>query len=184
MFEGYANDIRSRAKSDLVVYGPITNNATAWKNFSIASSHWIEESVTIFAELEPGSDLPVGAPLEPNDGVIKMKEPSGNFVPATPVDGKFLPLLHYSPPLSQLGAYQNFDLYSSQEMYTAAAAAATAGGKLVARSVIDEKKIALTFVFYQELLFRHSDRFWPSFPRTSMTRNTSVALRYIPFTRR
>ena len=113
----------------MVAYAAVTNNATEWQPFSVANSDWIDESLTIFAELEPDSELDVGAPIEPNDGVINMKGPDGTFVPSTSLNGYFLPMLHYSPPLTQLGKYQNFDLYSDQEVRTAAAAAAFSEGK-------------------------------------------------------
>ena len=128
-FEGYANDIRSRVDVDLIVYAPLTTDAAGWQPFSVANSDWIEESLTIFAELDPESDLSVGAPIEPNEGVIQMKGADRTFIPSISVDGTFLPLLHYSPPLTQLGLYQNFDLYSEQEVRDAAAAAVDAKGK-------------------------------------------------------
>ena len=100
-----------------------------WQHFSVANSDWIEESLSIFAQLDPNFDLPVGAPLEQNDGVITMRGPNGTFVPATSVDGTFLPLLHYSPPLVELGAFRNYDFYSLSFFRSAAAVAVATTGK-------------------------------------------------------
>ena len=102
-FEAYTHAVRIRASADLVLYAPVTNDVAGWTNFSTSNAGWIEESLTIFSELESDSELLVGAPEEQNDGRIKMWGPAGNIVPSTSMEGEFLPLLHYSPPLTQLG---------------------------------------------------------------------------------
>ena len=109
-FEAYAKDARSRASADWALYSPLTFDVDGWKNFSLANEDWIDDSLAIFSKIAPKSDLPVGAPVEPNDGAIRMWDPAGNIIPSSSIQGPFLPVLYYSPPLIELGKVQNLDL--------------------------------------------------------------------------
>ena len=128
-FEAYAHDVRVRANADLVLYAPTANDIAGWKNFSVSNLGWLEESLTIFSELEPDSNALVGSPGETNDGRVKVWGPSGDILPSTAMEGEFLPLLHYSPPLTQLDRARNLDLYSNEDIRRATVASVDLGGK-------------------------------------------------------